>query len=76
VLDTDRDETEVEASTDVDVLDEEALPRITEPEIPEEERTKPDGIKLRDEARYMSGDYNGWSDDCWPMVSPFPAPAY
>jgi hypothetical protein len=56
VLDTDRDETEVEASTDVDVLDEEALPRITEPEIPEEERTKPDGIKLRDEARFAAGD--------------------
>jgi hypothetical protein len=40
----------------VDVLDEEALPRITEPEIPEEERTKPEGIKLRDETRFAAAD--------------------
>jgi hypothetical protein len=39
----------------VDVLDEEALPRITEPEIPEEE-TKPEGIKLRDETRFAAAD--------------------
>jgi hypothetical protein len=38
------------------VLDEEALPRVTEPKIPEEERTKPEGIKLRDEARFAAGD--------------------
>jgi hypothetical protein len=56
VLDTDRDETEVGTNTDADVLDEEALPRVTEPKIPEEERTKPEGIKLRDEARFAATD--------------------
>jgi hypothetical protein len=40
MLDSDRDETEAGTNADADVLDEEALPRVTEPKIPEEERTK------------------------------------
>jgi hypothetical protein len=56
VLDTDRDEVEVETNTEADVLDEEALPRVIEPELPDEERTKPDGIKLRDEERIGAAD--------------------
>lgn len=54
VLDVDRgkaddgpDELEIDAG--VDALDEERLPKDTEPEDPEEESTKPDGIKLCDE---------------------------
>lgn len=41
MLDADRDDT--------DVLDVERLPKVTEPEDPDEERTKPDGIRLCDE---------------------------
>jgi hypothetical protein len=56
MLDSDRDETEAGTNADADVLDEEALPRVTKPEIPEEERTKPEGIKLCDGARFAAAD--------------------
>ena len=36
--------------------DEERLPRVTEPEDPDEERTKPDGIKLCDEEKAEAAD--------------------
>jgi len=38
------------------VLNEEKLPRVTEPEDPDEERTKPDGIKLWDEESSEAAD--------------------
>jgi hypothetical protein len=43
--------------TEIDVdADEEELPKVMEPEIADEERTKPDGIKFRDEERYGAAD--------------------
>ena len=36
--------------------DEERLPRVTEPDVADEERTKPDGIKLRDEEKPEAAD--------------------
>ena len=57
MLETDRDEVRVETNTDADVLVEEALPRVTEPEIPDEERTKPEGIKLCDEERFPEAEH-------------------
>ena len=38
------------------MLNEEKLPRVTEPEDPDEERTKPDGIKLWDEESSEAAD--------------------
>jgi hypothetical protein len=49
------DEDGYETGTDTDA-DEEGLPKVTEPEIADEERTKPDGIKLRDEEVYGAED--------------------
>lgn len=61
VLDTDRDKAddvpdELETDTGADVLDEERLPKVTEPEDPDEESTKPDGIKLCDEESAEAAD--------------------
>jgi hypothetical protein len=52
---TDVGEEEYETGTDNDA-DKEALPRVMEPGIADEERTKPDGIKLRDEEKYGAAD--------------------
>ena len=38
------------------MLVKERLPRVTEPEDPDEERTKPDGIKLCDEEKAEAAD--------------------
>jgi hypothetical protein len=54
-IETDVDEDEYETGTDTDA-DEEGLPKVMEPEIADEERTKPDGIKVRDEERYGAAD--------------------
>lgn len=55
MLDTDGDDAETETD-DADVLDAERLPKVTEPEDPDEERTKPEGIKLCDEDRPEAAD--------------------
>lgn len=55
MLDSDSDDAETEIGV-ADVLDAERLPKVTEPENPDEERTKPEGIRFCDEDRPETAD--------------------